>query len=46
MVFYLSIWNVYNRKNVAQYFWNEVKNEQGTIYQWGILPVFGIEYEF
>lgn len=46
MVVYLSVWNVYNRKNVAQYFWNEVKNEQGTIYQWGILPVFGIEYEF
>ncbi len=46
LVFYLSAWNVYNRKNVAQYFWNEVRNEQGTIYQWGILPVFGIEYEF
>ncbi|MGB6066282.1 MAG: TonB-dependent receptor, partial [Desulfomonilaceae bacterium] len=46
LVFYLSAWNVYNRKNVAQYFWNEVKNEQGTIYQWGILPVFGVEYEF
>ena len=46
VVCYLSVWNVYDRKNVAQYFWNQVKNDQGTIYQWGILPVFGIEYEF
>lgn len=46
LVFYLSVWNAYNRKNVAQYFWNEVENKQGTIYQWGILPVFGLEYEF
>lgn len=46
LVAYLSVWNVYNRKNVAQYFWNQVKNEQGTLYQWGILPVFGLEYEF
>ncbi len=27
-------------------FWDEVKNQQRTIYQWGILPVFGVEYEF
>ncbi len=46
LICYLSVWNAYNRKNVAQYFWNEVKNRQGTIYQWGILPVFGLEYEF
>ncbi len=46
IVCYLSVWNVYNRKNVAQYFWSQVKNVQETIYQWGILPVFGIEYEF
>ena len=45
IVCYLSVWNVYNRKNVAQYFWSQVKNVQETIYQWGILPVFGIEYE-
>jgi hypothetical protein len=46
LVFYLSIWNVYNRKNVAYYFWNAEKNDIGTVYQWSILPVFGLEYEF
>lgn len=46
MVLYISVWNAYDRKNVAQYFWNEIRNEQGTLYQWGILPVFGLEYEF
>ncbi len=46
MVDYLSVWNAYNRKKVTQYFWNEVKDEQGTIYQCGILPVFGTKYEF
>lgn len=46
LIIYISIWNAYNRKNVANYFWNESKNLQGTIYQWGILPIFGVEYEF
>jgi hypothetical protein len=43
---YFSVWNAYNRKNVASYYWNVAENSQDTIYQWGILPVFGIEYEF
>jgi len=42
----LSVWNAYNRKNVASYFWNQNKNEQGVIYQWNMLPIFGLEYEF
>jgi hypothetical protein len=46
LVSYLSIWNVYQRKNVATYFWDQVENVQGTIYQWGLVPVFGLEYEF
>jgi hypothetical protein len=46
LVCYLSVWNLYNRKNIAGYFWKPALNEQGTIYQWGLLPVFGIEYEF
>jgi hypothetical protein len=46
LVFFLSVWNVYNRRNVAQYYWNKFKNEQDTIYQWSILPIFGLEYEF
>lgn len=46
LIVYLSVWNAYNRKNVAQYFWNVAKNEQGVIRQWNLLPVLGLEYEF
>ena len=43
---YLSVWNAYNRKNVAGYFWNSTENRQDTQYQWSVLPVLGVEYEF
>jgi carboxypeptidase-like protein/TonB-dependent receptor-like protein len=46
IIFYLSVWNAYNQKNIASYFWNELENKQDTTYQWGLLPIFGIEYEF
>jgi hypothetical protein len=46
LVAYLSVWNAYNHKNVAQYFWNAEENKQGVIYQWSLLPIFGVEYEF
>jgi hypothetical protein len=46
LIFYLDIWNVYNRRNIASYFWNEFKNEKDIQYQWGIMPVFGLEYEW
>lgn len=45
LILYLSAWNAYNRKNVATYFWNEKENGQDTIYQWNLLPIFGVEYE-
>ncbi len=45
LVVFLNIYNVYDRKNVSSYFWNQDKNEQDVIYQWGILPIFGFEYE-
>lgn len=46
LVVYLSIWNVYDRRNVAGYLW-DVENERvKTLYQWGMLPIFGIEWEF
>ena len=46
LIFYLSAWNLYDRKNVAGYFWNEKEQKQDVLYQWRILPIFGLEYEF
>jgi hypothetical protein len=46
LVFYFSVWNVYNRKNIATYFWNDKEQKQDEIYQWRFLPIFGLEYEF
>ncbi len=42
---YLSVWNAYNRKNVAAYFWNEQEQKPDQIFQWLLLPIFGLEYE-
>jgi hypothetical protein len=46
MILYFSVWNLYNRKNVSSYYWNEIEREQDVVYQWNVLPVLGIEYEF
>jgi hypothetical protein len=46
LIAYVSVWNAYNRKNVASFFWDEVKNAQGAIYQWSLMPVIGLEFEF
>ncbi len=46
LILYMSIWNAYNHKNVAEYFWNQKKNQKDTEYQWQLTPIFGIEYEF
>jgi len=43
---YLSVWNAYNHKNIAGYFWNATENKQDVHYQWSVLPVLGVEYEF
>ncbi len=46
LTFYLSVWNIYGRKNISSYQWNEIDNKQETSTGWGTVPVFGIEYEF
>jgi hypothetical protein len=46
LVVYLSAWNVYNRQNVASFFWNKITAAEDTEYQFGLLPILGIEYEF
>jgi hypothetical protein len=40
------VWNAYNRKNVASYYWNELEGSSDLIYQWSALPIFGLEFEF
>ncbi len=45
LVVYLSVWNVYDRRNVAGYIWSEEEQGVKTLYQWGMLPIFGIEWE-
>ncbi len=46
LIFYFSVWNAYNQENVAGYYWNEVDNKQDVTNQWGLLPIFGLEYDF
>ncbi len=46
LVTYLSLWNVYNQKNVSFYYWNEIENKQDEIFQWSFIPLIGLEYEF
>ncbi len=46
LIVYLSVWNAYARKNIAAYTWNEIDNKRDEEKMWGLLPVFGIEYEF
>jgi hypothetical protein len=46
MVVYFSVWNAYNRKNVSQIYWNQIEEKEDKVYQWSLLPIFGIEYEF
>lgn len=43
---YLELQNVYNRQNIYGYFWNQAKNEVGTIYHWAFMPVGGFSMQF
>lgn len=46
IVSYVELQNVFNVTNVFEHFWNEYKNEMGTIYQWAFLPVGGFSIQF
>ena len=46
LIAYLSVWNAYNHGNVADLFWNETENRPDRTLQWGVLPIFGIQFEF
>lgn len=46
LIVYLSVWNAYARNNIASYAWDEIENKQREEKMWGLLPIFGIEFEF
>jgi len=46
IVFFLSLWNAYNRENIQEYDWNAEKQKIVKQTQFSILPIFGIEFEF
>jgi outer membrane receptor for ferrienterochelin and colicin len=46
LIFYFSVWNVLDRKNIWHYQWNEVANRQEGVLQFERSPVFGLEFEF
>lgn len=46
LILYLTVWNVYNRKNVISYYWNTIEQKPDQVQLWGILPCFGLEFEF
>ncbi len=46
LVLYLSVWNAYNQQNIAEYFWNDKDQTVDEVYQWTLLPILGIEWEF
>jgi len=45
---FVAVWNLYGRKNVPYYRWNEItgKTEAPNLWSNNPLPVFGVEYEF
>jgi hypothetical protein len=43
---YINLLNVYNRENVARYYWSTQKQLIETVHQVGFIPVIGCRYEF
>lgn len=46
IITYVELQNILDRANIFDYFWNEDKNELGTIYQWAFFPIGGISVQF
>lgn len=46
LILYLSIWNVFDRKNAVTYYWNTLERKPGMVRQFGIVPALGVEFEF
>ncbi len=46
IVWYFEIDNVYARKNIREYYWDDVEKKIKVSYQWGFMPVGGTKIEF
>jgi hypothetical protein len=46
LVIYFSVWNAYAQNNIAEYYWNDEEQKVDKIYQWTMLPILGVEWEF
>ena len=46
LVSFVSVFNVYNRRNLFRYFWSTRRNATRRSNQWGFIPVGGFELEF
>ena len=46
LVIYFSVWNAYNQKNIAEYYWNDTDQTVDEVYQWTFLPILSVEFEF
>lgn len=46
LILYLTLWNVYNHKNVISRYWNTIEEKPDQVELWGILPCLGLEFEF
>ncbi len=46
LTMYISVWNVYNRENVMEYYWGGTFEGQKAEYQFGLIPLAGFEFEF
>jgi hypothetical protein len=46
LILYLSIWNLFDRKNIASHGWSEYYNTSVNYNLISIIPVLGVEFEF
>lgn len=46
LVAYVSLWNALNRRNIEAWHWNPTSQRVEAIRQFGLLPVFGVQYGF
>ena len=46
LVLFVDFWNVTNRENIAWYEWSNSAQKPVAETQWGLMPIFGLEWEF